>query len=74
MFCTACSRISLDFISFEFYDLSNRSAPNYLNSADCPVLTNCSLVFPFLYFEGFDLGSLLKVPCFELYNISLCLF
>ena len=63
----------LDFISFEFSDLINITIPNNSSFADCAIFTDCNLVFPFISFEGFDFGSLLKVPSFELSNSSLCL-
>ena len=52
----------LDFFSFEFSNFSNRSATFNSSFADCPVLTDCSLVFAFLAFEGFVLASLGEDP------------
>ena len=53
----------LDFISFEFSDLSDISASVNSSSADCPLLEDCSLVFQSYLLKVFNLGSLLKLPC-----------
>ena len=58
-------------ISFDFSYLSNISASINSISADCPVLADCSLVFQSYLLKVFNLGSLLKVPWFELSNSSL---
>ena len=64
----------LDFISFEFSDLSNRIASINSSSADCLVLADCILVFQSYLLKVFNLGYLLKVPWFELSNNRLWLF
>ena len=74
IFCTDDPGSCLDLISFEVSDLSDRSASINSSSADYPVLADCSLVFQSYLLKVFNLGSLLKVPWFELSNSSLCLF
>ena len=65
---------SLISLVLNFSNLTNRSASINSNSADYPVLADCSLVFQSYLLKIFNLGSLLKVPWFELSNSSLLLF
>ena len=54
--------------------MSNRRAPINSSSADCPVLTDCSLVFAFSSFEGFVLGSLGEILQFSLVTVAFAYF